>query len=1141
MKKIIAALVTICLIITACPLGLFSITASADTSGTTGKCTWSIVNTVLTISGEGAMGSGPLFNSDLAATITRVRIGNGVTSIGSYAFSDFTGLQYVEMANSVTKINTGAFYNCTSLYSFKLSDSLTYIGDNAFYNCNFLSSVSIPNTVTYIGSEAFRDCNTLQYINIPNGITAIKEHTFTYCQNLQDITLPDSVTSIEDNAFFGCGSLKKVTCLNGYVSIGEMSFYNCQLLTNVPKITSSIGSDAFLGCDSVTSVTLGKDVLNISAGAFAGSGIKDIVIEEGNENYCVENGVLYNKPKTAIIYYPSQKTDSTFSIFDSVATIEGSAFAYSDNLLSITIPNSVKTIGSSAFIGCNSLKNVFYRGNETNKNSISIGYNNSPLTSAVWYYNGCIGSSEHTYTNKCDDICNICDFKRIDTPHLYNNVCDAICNLCSEERIPPHSYDTTYDLECNLCRNIRVASGKTGDCCWSLNGTILTISGNGKMADYTNDSSDSLPWGKSITAVIVENGVTEIGVAAFKGCDQLTSINIPDSVTIIGDYAFSNCDSLTFINIHERIIKIGNGAFMRCSNLANITVDENNAYYCDIDGVLYNKNATALICYPNGKNEDSFDIPNGVTTICKRAFNSCTSIKTITIPESVTFIGSSDLFDSAFSSCTNLKTVNYNAINCNNPSYSVFPNCWITTINIGQNVKKIPEQVFQYLGSIKTVNYNAINCTSMGSSSGSVFSSCTGITTINIGQNVESIPAYAFWYCKSIKTVNYNAINCTIVGDVFSACTGITTINIGQNVKKIPSNAFAYCTSLTSITIPNSVTSIGYRAFYKCNSLTSVTIPDSVTSIDAYAFYDCASLESIIIPDSVTSIGNSAFYDCTNLKSITIPNSVITIGYDAFLWCNSLENVFYRGGITNKKNISIDSSNSDLIYATWHYNSCIGCSEHTYTNSCDAICDVCEFERIIEHTYTNSCDTVCDICKFERITKHSYTNSCDAICNVCEFERITSHTYVPRVTEPTCTEQGFTTYTCHCGDSYFAEFVSATGHKFHNEWLIEDTGHFHECLKCGAHSTPLEHYYSSVLDTDCDICGHTRNVHTPGDIDGVEGITDRDAVHLLYHTFLPSIYPVNQDCDFNGDGEVNDKDAVYLLYHTFLPDLYPID
>ena len=158
-----------------------------------------------------------------------------------------------------------------------------------------------------------------------------------------------------------------------------------------------------------------------------------------------------------------------------------------------------------------------------------------------------------------------------------------------------------------------VMSDITGDCTWTLDGTKLTISGNGAIADYRYYES---PWGRSITEVVIENGVTHIGNCAFYSCRSLTSIIIPDSVTSIGDHAFSSCKSLTSVTIPNSVRSIGNDAFSYCTSLTSIT------------------------------------IPNSVTSIGQYAFEDCTSLTSVTIPNSVTSIG-----DWAFRDCTSLTSI----------------------------------------------------------------------------------------------------------------------------------------------------------------------------------------------------------------------------------------------------------------------------------------------------------------------------------------------------------------------------------------------------------------------------------------------------------------------------------------------------
>ncbi len=262
------------------------------------------------------------------------------------------------------------------------------------------------------------------------------------------------------------------------------------------------------------------------------------------------------------------------------------------------------------------------------------------------------------------------------------------------------------------------------------------------------------------------------------------------------------------------------------------------ASWGDLTYTVSNGEATITDC---STSVTSVTIPtkiNGypVTRIGLNAFYNCSSLKSITIPNSVTSIG-----DVAFYHCSRLTSIT------------------------------IPDSV-----------------TSIGALA---FGDCSGLTSIAIPDGLTSIGDSAFYGCSSLTSITIpNSV--TSIGDyAFHYCSSLTSITIPDSVTSIGDFAFFCCSSLTSITIPNSVTSIGDDAFYDCSSLTSITIPDSVTSIGDYAFFGCSSLTSITIPNSVTSIGDYAFYDCSSLTSITIPDSVTSIGVYAFYGCSNLKNI----------------------------------------------------------------------------------------------------------------------------------------------------------------------------------------------------------------------------------------------------------
>ena len=300
----------------------------------------------------------------------------------------------------VTRIGDGAFEDCTGLTSVTLGNSVTSIGDVAFYDCSGLTSITIPDSVTSIGDSAFLECTGLTSITIPNSVTSIGAGTFNGCSSLTSITIPDSVTSIGNGAFEDCTGLTSIT---------------------IPNSVESIGHDAFLGCTSLTSINVAR----------------------GNNYYSGNNGVLFNKKKTELIRYPEGKSQTSYTIPNSVTSIGEMAFlcctgltsitildsvtsigacAFADctgltsitipdsvtsigygtfdgctGLTSITIPNSVTSIEDAAFDGCASLKDVYYTGSKDEWKAISIGEYNGCLLNATIHYNW---TGEHVCTNK---------------------------------------------------------------------------------------------------------------------------------------------------------------------------------------------------------------------------------------------------------------------------------------------------------------------------------------------------------------------------------------------------------------------------------------------------------------------------------------------------------------------------------------------------------------------------------------------------------------------------------------------------------------------------------------------------------------------------------------------------------------------
>jgi hypothetical protein len=605
--------------------------------------------------------------------------------------------------------------NRTRIKKLNIQQGVTSIGHNAFKECTVLNSVTIPASVTSIGRNAFRGCITLTSVTIPEGVTSIGEDAFRDCSLIVTVQFNaincTSVSYDESSVFYGCTALTSLNIGNNVTKIPNYVFRNCRNLTSVtiPNSVTSIGKGAFSICYALTSVSIPESVTDIGVGAFS---------------YCTN---------LASVTIPS-----------SVTSIGDKAFFNCEALTSVIIPESVTFIGYDAFNNCAQLAMVQF-----NAVNCKIKPNIRSFSSSS-VFSGCTA------------------------PALLNIGKNVI-------QIPESAFVKWQGLT-----SVNISNG-------------VTSIGEKAFSDCT-----------ALTSVTIPSSVTSIGDYAFSN-SGLTSVTIPNNVTYLGFNSFSNCRQLATVQFNAEKYDIGynrnildrtyRAVFSGCTTKLNIgssvtsiwyefftgaeftsiEVAADNANYSSINGVLFNKKKTTLLQYPNGKMETSYIIPNGVTEISWYAFSNCRTLASVTIPNGVTSIGIE-----AFSNCTNL-----------------------TSITIPASVRVIENGAFSNCHQLEMVQFNAVDCWRMSNEYSfripprqPVFWGCEALTTLNIGNNVTRIPDYAFWGCSNLTSVTIGNKVTSIGDEAFANCTGLTSVIMPSSVTDVSNSAFWGCTGLTSATIP---------------------------------------------------------------------------------------------------------------------------------------------------------------------------------------------------------------------------------------------------------------------------------------------------------------------------------------------------
>ena len=847
-----------------------------------------------------------------------------------YAFANLTDIFSVTMPKNIMGIGKAIFSDCTSLesitipylgssaddtsstlalgylfgeysysgYNSNVPESLNYVkvlsGTNisaaSFRDCKFITEISLPDEVVEIEEKAFYNCSALTTVNIPEGVTSIKDGTFANCTSIVSITLPKTLESIGNNAFANCSSLTSIVIPDSVVYVGTYIFNGCTSIESIslpfigdkrdePTVTffgylfgtSKTDNDATVVPESLKSVTITSATAIPQNAFYKCAGIESIVLPEtltsiGNCAFMQCTGI------------------TEISLPESLQSIGNASFSGCTAIQSIHVPEGVRSIGNNCFQGCSKLTEITFEGGLQ-----SIGWtafrNCSALTSIH------LPASVQTVGNGLFEGCT--KLESITIPYIGNSVDGSTqTNITLGYYFGAISSDVSNKLVPESLKSVKVTGGGlVGINAFYNCQNIEKIELCGTITKIGNSAFDSCT---ALKEIILPTALEELHANAFRNCTALTSVALPEGLKSIGNYAFYKCTSLTIETIPSTILHVGTEAFEGCN--MKMTTDETGSYIGSA------QNPYLVLVKVNNTDITSFTFKEQTKVIYFAAFADCKKLTSITIPETITSIGT-----------------------------SAFANTGLVSIEIPATVKYLGESVFLNCESL----VNATLPEGITTIPRIFFYGCSSLSTFTVPSTVTTIEDFAFENCYRLyEIINKSALNIsrnsTSHGGIGTNALCIRKPGEASNFKTT-SDGFmfaeyrltggttyfliGYTGTERDITLPDYYNGHSYyiyqNAFRGNKQIRSVRLGKGVTSIGSYAFAYCPYLYKVTAPTDaeLTTIGDYAFLCCGNLASLTLPKSLTSLGGSALDGCYCLVEVCNDSKI----------SNDDIYYG--HYGS----------------------------------------------------------------------------------------------------------------------------------------------------------------------------------------------------------------------------
>ncbi|MBE5742038.1 MAG: hypothetical protein E7360_01810 [Clostridiales bacterium] len=812
---------------------------------------------------------GSAFSSTSLETVTFAPNSN-VSEIGDNAFSGCSNLANIDLPSGVYSIGAKAFYN-TAITGITLSDSVEKIGasafagsklesinipgrvsaisNNAFDGCEFLTTVTLNGGLETIGSEAFAD-TAITSIATPNTLSSIGDSAFYNCTDLEEVLLNNNLTEIGESAFEGCSSLVEIGLPSKIQALGARVFAECTNISEIilPDSLHEIGDYAFENCDSLEEVIIPANVRYLGLNPFKDcDNFTGMKIDEGNDYYVIEDGILYNFEKTKIVLFPVGY-EGEYVMPNTVTEIATGLFANS-KLTKVTVATSITEIPNDTFKGSQDLTEVILHAGIT-----SIGNNAfrdcTKLTSIKSYENGNIEDrlpsqldsiGTYAFSNVAlESVVISASVSKIGTYAFYNS--KSIAELTFETggraqlQIPNYAFYGISAEEIKLPFRVRYGNNMfaVGDYAFAANEGLKHFS-----VENEGDSAGLDPY-------------FNIGSYAFSGCINLETVALPkhlgapigmewDDMWMHGTYAsigtkafsYKNGRSVSVTGSKQNSLSYFPKELQACISLHTVTIDDNPANKYDFDSSAF-EGCVSL---------KNMTIPANLEEIAENTFKN-TAIENIILPKAYPNKVSYNYFNSAFGYISNLKSITFR-------DYS--SSCdW----------KTFPGNVFIGAASIKEFRIPD-SITSIGTSA---FAGWTSIENFIVSESNTKF--------KVVDGSLYNGTMTKLIK--YASGRPDTTYTLPASVTSIDPGALSDAQNLTEILVAEGNTKFQsiegnlyskdgktFYAYAAGKTETKFTLPDTVTKIDAFAFFKNKNLEELNLNSTATSplesIGGRAF------------------------------------------------------------------------------------------------------------------------------------------------------------------------------------------------------------------------------------------------------------------------------------------